>query len=285
VQFGSPDDLPVDERLVFFLKSSSPAYFPRNEKVEVAASDSSFHTTLDLADGSLMLEDSKTAVGRVEPLSRFGSSAFGPIRVRAIAADGSTGDWLPLGTLVRVPEFKELRCPRATSKPCVLSGNNLFLADSIASTPDFGNPTAVPPEFTGTQIIVPHPAAGLLYLKLRDDPATVQTLTLPVVPVTLPAEAAAIKSQPGATPAPASLESSQTQPSSELAPEQSSPSASTPKQQPAPSSAPAPADTPEPPHAIAAPVPASGAPPAKAQPAAAQAASTPPKADSAKSSP
>ncbi|MGB6719967.1 MAG: hypothetical protein WBE72_04165, partial [Terracidiphilus sp.] len=80
VQFGSPDDLPVDERLVFFLKSSSPAYFPRDEKVEVAADDSSFHTTLDLSDGSLMLEDAKTAVGSVEPFTRFGASAFGPIR-------------------------------------------------------------------------------------------------------------------------------------------------------------------------------------------------------------
>ncbi|HEY1766083.1 MAG TPA: hypothetical protein VGG26_00415 [Terracidiphilus sp.] len=285
VQFGSPDDLPVDERLVFFLKSSSPAYFPRSEKVEVAASDSSFQTTLDLADGSLMLEDSKTAVGRVEPLSRFGSSAFGPIRVRAIAADGATGDWLPLGTLVRVPEFKELRCPRATAKPCVLSGNNLFLADAIASTPDFGNPTAVPPEFTGTELIVPHPAGGLLYLKLRDDPATVQTLTLPVIPVTLPAEAAAIKSQPGTTPAPASLESSQTEPPAESTPVPSSPSNDTTKAQPAPSSATAPAEAPEPPHAVTSPVPASEAPRAKAQPVAAQTASAPSKAEAAKPNP
>jgi hypothetical protein len=31
-------------------------------------------------------------------------------------------------------------------------------------------------------LIVPHPANSLLYLKLRDDPAAVQTLTLPVLP-------------------------------------------------------------------------------------------------------
>jgi hypothetical protein len=40
----------------------------------------------------------------------------------------------------------------------------------------------VTPEFTGTQLSVPHPVNGLLYLKLRDDPATVQTLTLPILP-------------------------------------------------------------------------------------------------------
>lgn len=184
VQFGSPDDLPVDGHLVFFLKSTSPAIFPRTEKVEVAAADWSFHTLLDLKDGSLMLEDAKTAVGTLEPLSRFGASAFGPVHIRAVAADGTTGDWLPLGTLVRLPGFKDLRCPRAVAKPCVLSGNNLFLAASIASAADFGNSIDVPAEFTGTQLTVPHPANGVLYVKLRDDPATVQTLTLPVTPIT-----------------------------------------------------------------------------------------------------
>ena len=63
VQLGSSDDLPLDGRLVFFLKSTVPAKFPRNEKVELAAVDGSFDTELSLADGSLMLEDAKTAMG------------------------------------------------------------------------------------------------------------------------------------------------------------------------------------------------------------------------------
>jgi hypothetical protein len=180
VHLGSLDDLPADNRLVFFLKSRVPANFPRDEKVEVAAVDGSFRTVLSLADGSLMLEDAKTAVGTLDPLARFGSSAFGPVQVRVIASDGVTGDWLPLGSLVRLPGFKELRCPRAPAKPCTLSGTNLFLASSIAATPDFDNSTDVPPEFTGSQLSVTHPAGGVLYLKLRDDPATAQTLTLPV---------------------------------------------------------------------------------------------------------
>ena len=144
--------------------------------------DGSFHTVLSLADGSLMLEDSKTALGVVEPLARFGLSAFGPVQARAVSAEEVAGDWLPLGTLVRLPGFKELHCPRAVSKPCTLTGSNLFLATSIAATPEFENPTDVPADFTGTQLTVPHPASGLLYLKLRDDPATVQTLALPVMP-------------------------------------------------------------------------------------------------------
>lgn len=182
VQLGSQDDLPLSGRLVFFLQSTVPTKFARNEKVELAAADGSFDTQLSLADGSLMLEDAKTAIASLEPLSRFGASAFGPLRVRVLSGDGESGDWLPLGTLVRIPGFKELRCPRAVSKPCTLSGSNLFLTASISATPDFASPTDVPADFTGMQLTVPHPASGVLYLKLRDDPATVQTLTMQITP-------------------------------------------------------------------------------------------------------
>jgi hypothetical protein len=201
VQFGSPDDLPADGRLVFFLQSKVPPVFPRSEKVEVAGEDTSFDTVLSLNDGSLMLEDAHTAVASLEPLSRFGSSAFGPVRVRAVSADGAAGDWVALGTLVRIPGFKDLRCPRSAAKSCMLIGSDLFLATSFAATPSFDDPTNVPPQFTGTQLIVPHPVNGVLYLKLRDDPGTVQMLTLPVTLISLAAsKAAAAESQPGATP-------------------------------------------------------------------------------------
>jgi hypothetical protein len=191
VRFGSQDDLPVERKLLFFLKSKVPMSFPRDEKIEVSAVDGSFHTALSLADGSLMLEDANTALGVVEPLAKFGPSAFGPVEARAVSSDGVAGDWLPLGTLVRMPGFKELRCPRLLAKPCALSGSNLFLATAIASTPTFDNPTDVPPDFTGTQLVVPHPSSGMLYVKLRDDPGTVQTLTLPVLPISASAMAPA----------------------------------------------------------------------------------------------
>jgi hypothetical protein len=185
VRLGSTDDLPIERRVVFFLKSKVPANFPRNQKIEIAATDGSFKTDLALADGSLMLEDANTAMGVVEPLARFGPSAFGPVQVRAISADGVAGDWLPLGTLVRLPGFKDLHCPRALAKPCTLTGSNLFLASAIGSTAAFNNQIEVPPDFTGTQLTVPHPTDGVLYLKLRDDPGTVQTLTLPVLPLSV----------------------------------------------------------------------------------------------------
>jgi cell division septation protein DedD len=184
VRLGSSEDLPVESRLVFFLKSKTPANFPRDEKVEVAAADNSFHTILSVSDGTLMLEDASTALGVVEPLAKFGSSAFGPLQVRAISAEGVAGEWMSLGTLVRLPGFKELHCPHNPSRPCILTGTNLFLAAYIAASPEFDNPVDVPADFTGTQVTVPHPVNGLLYLRLRDDPETVQTLTLSVMPLT-----------------------------------------------------------------------------------------------------
>ena len=206
VKFGSPNDLPVDSQLVFFLRSDTPVNFPLDEKVEVALAASNIHTMLSFSGGGLMLEDARTVVAKLEPLKRFGPSAFGPLRVRAVAADGVTGKWVPLGTLVRLPDFAKLRCPRSLTEPCTLSGANLFLADSIADTPNFEVPANVPPEFTGTQIQVPHPVNGILYLKLRDDPKTVQTLTLaatypppPVRPaVAAPTAQTALSSTPSA---------------------------------------------------------------------------------------
>jgi hypothetical protein len=201
VHLGSPNDLPVDGRLVFFLKSKTPANFPRSEKVEVAATDNSFRTTLSVSDGSLILEDANTALGVVEPLAKFGSSAFGPLQARAVSEDGVAGDWLSLGTLVRLPGFRELHCPHSVLRSCTLTGTNLFLAESVASSPDFDNAVNVPADFTGTQLTVPHPVNGVLYLKLRDDPETVQTLALSAMPMTPGAPApAAIKTPAAAQP-------------------------------------------------------------------------------------
>jgi hypothetical protein len=219
VRLGSANDLPLQRRLVFFLRSRVPANFPRNEKIELAAVDGSFGTTLSLADSSLMLEDAHTAVAVLDPYARFGSSAFGPIQLRAVSSDGITGDWVPLGTLVRLPGFsgtpaaKELRCPRNPSKPCQLTGSNLFLITQVATNPDMGNAVEVPEEFTGNALTVPNVPrsaangnTGTLYLRLRDDPETVQTLNLPITlaaPGTASTDAASVNTTAGGTPEPA----------------------------------------------------------------------------------
>jgi hypothetical protein len=218
VHLGSTDDLPLDAKLVFFIKSEVPQSFPRTETVEVAAADDSFRTTLSVADGSLLLEDARTALGTVDPLAKFGPSAFGPLRARAVSADGVPGEWMPLGTLVRIPVFKELRCPRSPSKPCTLTGNNLFLAQTIGATEDLASGIEIPPDFTGGQIAVPHPVNGSLFLKLRDDPSTVQTLLMPVTPALPAAGAQSAGGQP-VPPVPTSAPVSAPAPTAPVAPQ------------------------------------------------------------------
>jgi hypothetical protein len=125
---------------------------------------------------------------------------------------------------VRLPGFKELRCPRNVTKGCTLTGSNLFLVTEIGVTADLANAAEVAPDFTGTTLMVPNGAhAGgteTLYVRLRDDPGTVQVLTLPVTAMTqpgmpvqaaapLPAATVAVPApvqatQPEGTPAPGS---------------------------------------------------------------------------------
>ena len=185
IHLGNPDDLPTSGRIVFFVKAVSPEAFPRTQKIEVAAADESFKTVLSLTDSTLVLQDAQTALGVLDPTKTFGASAFGPLRFRAIDANGTEGDWQNLGTLVRVPALKEIRCPVATAKTCVLTGSDLFLLSAVSTSPDFDDGAQVPGGFTGTTLEVPRPGGTSteqsLYLKLRDDPSAVQSVSLPVI--------------------------------------------------------------------------------------------------------
>jgi hypothetical protein len=261
IRLASQDDLPVSDTLMFSLKSARP--FPRAGKIEVASEDDSLHATFSLSDPnpSLILESPETLLANLQPLKAFGPSAFGPIRARAVAPDGSTGDWLPLVTLVRLPTLTRLSCPvitaaavvpathsraaklagataataaaavpvaavadqpaavapapdaatgavpvsvaaspstqsaptgeasttAATSAPqaatCTLFGNSLYFIDSIATDEAFTNPTRVPEGFVGSSIDVQPPTGAAYYLRLRDDPATIDTVTLPAGPL------------------------------------------------------------------------------------------------------
>jgi hypothetical protein len=102
-----------------------------------------------------------------------------------LAADGAVGDWQPLAYLIRVPHLKEVRCPDNTEKQCTLSGDQLYLIDSIASDRDFAHAVNVPSGFADTILTVPRPNGTVLYIRLRDDPTTVSTAIVPVLPDSL----------------------------------------------------------------------------------------------------
>ena len=198
IQLTSADDLPLGAQLTFFLKSKEK--FPRNEQIEISSRDSGdptapsdppLKTTLTIAAGSLILEDNHTILATFDPLKTFGPSTFGQFRLRAVAADGTPGEWLPLATIVRLPTLTDLHCPSAVAQPCQLSGSGLYLIDSVSSDEAFTNPVPVPEGFVDTTLVIPHPPVAArspvtgpatFYIRLRDDPASADVVTLPLEP-------------------------------------------------------------------------------------------------------
>ena len=140
----------------------------------------------NLANGGLTLENSQVAVATLNPTKAFGPSVFGPLKFR-VTLKGIASDWQPLTHLVRLPSLKELKCPATPDLACKLTGSNLFLIDSVAGEPGFSHPVTVPDGFLGSALPVPHPA-GPLYLKLRDDPNSVNAARLTVQQLADPAD-------------------------------------------------------------------------------------------------
>jgi hypothetical protein len=171
------DEVPQDAKLIFSLRSQSPARFARDESIEVATDDDNYVTTLSVANGGLTLEDAHVAVATLNPAKAFGTSAFGPMQFR-VTANGVSGEWLPLATLVRLPVLKDLQCPATPELACKLTGSNLFLVDSLSDDPHFTHPVHVPDGFPGTTLPVPHLTDGQLYVRLRDDPTVISAARL-----------------------------------------------------------------------------------------------------------
>ncbi len=181
VRLGSAEELPQDGRLNFFLKAQVPETFPPTEKIEVATADESFRVLLSFKDGNLTLQDSKTVFAVLDPMKLLGPSAFGPLKFRPVTSDGIDGDWQPLVNLVRVPMLTGIRCVPAPEKQCTLNGEKLFLLDSVSTDADFDNAVTVPEGFVDDALAIPLTKAKTLYIKLRDDPDTVDTVTLPTL--------------------------------------------------------------------------------------------------------
>jgi hypothetical protein len=190
VKLESDDELPDHAKLTFFVQA--PASFPRDQTIEIASPDNGFSTTLSVADGGIVLQDSKTALATLDPTKAFGGSAFGPLRFRAVTAQGVAGDWQPLATLVRVPQLKELKCVEGAPS-CTLIGSDLFLLQQVGIDAQLANAVTVPEGFGEGTLNIPRPN-GTLYLKLRDDPSVVNTAVLPVTAE--PAQSAAVDAPP-----------------------------------------------------------------------------------------
>ena len=182
IKLVSKDDLRVDSPVTLILKA--PTSISRSEEVEMATADvdpaASLSAKLSFSSGALVLQDARTLRVTFDPMKVFGASIFGPVRLRVVDAHSDPGDWIALGTFVRLPNVTGLACPTDAAKMCTLSGSGLFLIDSVGNDAALTGALSVPEEFSEATLAVPHPAAGLLYLHLRDDKAAVATLAMPV---------------------------------------------------------------------------------------------------------
>ena len=193
ITLGAKDDLPLNGKLTFVVQTEN--VFPRTQTIEVATDNGSVQTKLSLSGNNLMLQDEHTAIATLDSLKAFGQSAFGKLQMRPVAEDGTTGDWTPLGTLVRTPQITAIHCTTADAPTCTVDGSNLFLVQSFGATKDFAAPVNVPTGFADSTFTVPTPADGTtVYLKLRDDPNAVAAITLPA-PLQKPAPAPAPSAQ------------------------------------------------------------------------------------------
>jgi hypothetical protein len=147
VHLVDPNELPVGSKVSFVLKTTAQPGFSRADKVEVASEDQSLHTTLDINDGGLILQDTATMLGSFDPLKSFGPSAFGKLQLRAIDSSGAPGDWLPLGTLVRVPVIASVKCQRATRAAAAAAAESHV--DATSDAPATAESTGPPPPVSG----------------------------------------------------------------------------------------------------------------------------------------
>jgi len=93
-------------RFVFFLRSNVPVKFPRNEKGRGGRGRWQLPHRAFAGRWKPDARGREDRGGKRRSAGPVWLSAFGPIEARAISAADVTGDWLPLGTLVRLPGFK-----------------------------------------------------------------------------------------------------------------------------------------------------------------------------------
>jgi hypothetical protein len=172
---GDEADIPGSATLTASLRSGGGQHFNGRETVEIAAEGGSGTSAELTTAAGVTLADRDVIVLRVQPEKALGTSAYGRLRVR-IVRDKVAGDWLTIGTLVRLPDLRQLRCTN-NGPTCELTGDRLFLIQSVSPTPGFEQPVLIPEGFPGNAIQVPRPAGGTLYVRLHDDPDVVSRIT------------------------------------------------------------------------------------------------------------
>ncbi|MDE2301473.1 MAG: hypothetical protein KGK11_02830 [Sphingomonadales bacterium] len=168
-------EIPADDILSFTIKTADGLRFTGNETVEVGTAGDEPVARLTLSSG-LTLVDPQVLVATLLPAQALGASAFGPLRARLVL-NGEAGDWISLGTLVRLPRISAITCPAARKAACTLRGERLYLLASVAANRNFDGAADVPEGFPGFTLGIPHPDEdGMLFVRLHDAPELVNRI-------------------------------------------------------------------------------------------------------------
>ncbi|GAA4765061.1 hypothetical protein GCM10023219_07300 [Stakelama sediminis] len=159
--------IPQNAAMTFSFRLDDSNGLSGNETVEVATADGRRDVMLSPGKG-YDLQDAHTGIVSLTPAQALGPLVRGPIRFRLVSAGGRS-DWVPLATIVRLPDIRSVTCPQ-DAQACVLKGRKLYLIDKIAAQKTAGHAVTVPDGYTAARIGVPRPKSGRLYLTLRDDP-------------------------------------------------------------------------------------------------------------------
>jgi len=179
IQLDDPDEIPAGARLSLTLKAEPGEHFTGREAVEVGTTGGDTTEHLTVGNG-LTLVDQTVMVVSLTPSQALGGSAYGPLRVRLMRGD-TAGDWLGVGTLVRLPRLKAFVCASDPAAKCTLRGDALYLLASVSATREFDNAASVPEGYPANTLPVMRPARdGTLFVRLHDAPEVVNHVRFPV---------------------------------------------------------------------------------------------------------
>jgi hypothetical protein len=164
-----------DARLTFAFHLESAAALNGAETVEIDTADGRAVAAITAGKG-YDLQDGTTGIVTFDPATALGPLAYGALRFR-IMRDGVASSWTHLATVVRLPEIRRATCARGNG--CTLAGERLFLIKAIASNDQFEPAQDVPDGFVAAEFKTRPALGGRLFLRLRDAPQAVATISVP----------------------------------------------------------------------------------------------------------
>lgn len=164
-----------DARLSFAFHIDDSVPLTGRENIEIGTVDGRSSTIVAAGKG-YDVQDAKTGIVTLNPAEALGPTAYGPLRFR-IAGDGTGSSWTPLATIVRLPEIHAITC--AARKACKLTGNRFFLIEAVGTNAELQPSQAIPDGFVATEISTRASPDGRVFLRLRDAPQAVATISIP----------------------------------------------------------------------------------------------------------